>query len=795
MSNYNSLKTTIDANIKQNGRQEITGQILNSVLNQMVTTLGAGYQFAGVATLDPATDPGTPDAKVFYIANGKGTYTNFGGVEVTEDDVVVLYWDSSWHKVSTGIASNEKLSELEDNLNITESTDITNSGKMKYQYASILENGKVTGIGNMSAYLFPVEEGCVYDITAQSYIDAGSSSRMYAFYTNTEITDANNCVGYSDKYIPGPDVVTYKYNNVSVPLGAKYLVVVDSGLLNVIKKKITDIKSVAEALLPFARNMHTPFEQIINKPSSCKRLYVKKDGTGDFTTIQDAINSINDASIINQYEIRVCDDFSITELTDLYLISSPSTKNTQVNPTAPCAYIVTKDYVHIVGDNRMRKISVHSPYNLAASSFQYVQVMFLQGNVRIENLEFELKNGRYAVHQEGSGLLDSPDNNAITIMKNCKCIHLGNSDSAAGESAWPSICGQANGTCSGLECIFENVEWTPFFYIHNAKNFDVPTYFKFKNCTVIANKDELNTYQGVYINTSGIGQNFDINIEGCNFLGLDYAIETGSDNTLSNPAHDVRTMIPVYTGCGNYPMLVPRIIYSQLALCFESVSNNVNVDVIGGTAKDAIFGETLLKFNGQTNAKGCTVGTEYIKDGAFTLGKRLGDCSTTNKNLLLSVGGDTITINFTQNYTQMSNDDIITAINNQISSLGVTAVNVSKDSTMVMYPFKDRYEIGFNYGNTAILAGSAVKRDINNFLGWVVCQNGDKADGMAGERIEPNGNGKILSLKDNIFKSLRDYSIGNSKYIKAYNDGTWTDTDSLADADMVMIAVGSYKGI
>lgn len=115
MSNYNSLKTTIDANIKQNGRQEITGQILNSVLNQMVTTLGAGYQFAGVATT--ATNPGSPDAKVFYIANGKGTYTNFGGINVTEDEVVVLYWDSSWHKVSTGIASQEKLTELGQEVN------------------------------------------------------------------------------------------------------------------------------------------------------------------------------------------------------------------------------------------------------------------------------------------------------------------------------------------------------------------------------------------------------------------------------------------------------------------------------------------------------------------------------------------------------------------------------------------------------------------------------------------------------------------------------------------------------
>ena len=117
MSNYNNLKTAIDANIKQNGNQEITGPILNSVLNQMVNILGTGYQFAGVATLDPATDPGTPDAKVFYIANGKGTYTNFGSLEVTEDEMVVLYWDSAWHKVATGIASQEKLSELDTEVN------------------------------------------------------------------------------------------------------------------------------------------------------------------------------------------------------------------------------------------------------------------------------------------------------------------------------------------------------------------------------------------------------------------------------------------------------------------------------------------------------------------------------------------------------------------------------------------------------------------------------------------------------------------------------------------------------
>ena len=97
MSNYNSLKATIDANIKQNGNQEITGQILNSVLNAMVTTLGTGYQFAGVATI--ATNPGTPDAKVFYIANEKGVYTNFGGININEDGVFLLVYNDTWTKL------------------------------------------------------------------------------------------------------------------------------------------------------------------------------------------------------------------------------------------------------------------------------------------------------------------------------------------------------------------------------------------------------------------------------------------------------------------------------------------------------------------------------------------------------------------------------------------------------------------------------------------------------------------------------------------------------------------------
>ena len=94
MSNYSNLKSTIDTNIKTNGNEEITGAILNTVLNSMVSSLGAGSQFMGVATT--STNPGTPDAKVFYLAYTPGTYTNFSGIVVT--GLCVLKYDTAWSK-------------------------------------------------------------------------------------------------------------------------------------------------------------------------------------------------------------------------------------------------------------------------------------------------------------------------------------------------------------------------------------------------------------------------------------------------------------------------------------------------------------------------------------------------------------------------------------------------------------------------------------------------------------------------------------------------------------------------
>lgn len=96
MANYSVLKAAVQAVIKTNGNQEITGANMQSTLISIINSLGTGYQFMGVAT--PSTSPGTPDYNVAYIG-GAGTYANFGtSVTVPVGSICVFKYNGSWTK-------------------------------------------------------------------------------------------------------------------------------------------------------------------------------------------------------------------------------------------------------------------------------------------------------------------------------------------------------------------------------------------------------------------------------------------------------------------------------------------------------------------------------------------------------------------------------------------------------------------------------------------------------------------------------------------------------------------------
>lgn len=93
MSQYSNLKSAITAVIKENGNNEITGNLLQQTLLAMVNSLGSAFQFVGVA--QPSTNPGTPDQNVFYIA-GAGSYPNFNNTTVADGYMGVFKYNGSW---------------------------------------------------------------------------------------------------------------------------------------------------------------------------------------------------------------------------------------------------------------------------------------------------------------------------------------------------------------------------------------------------------------------------------------------------------------------------------------------------------------------------------------------------------------------------------------------------------------------------------------------------------------------------------------------------------------------------
>ena len=96
MANWTILKEAIANVIKTNDNQEITGQLLQNALNNIITNVGENATFAGIAT--PTTNPGTPDGPVFYIAT-TGSYLNFGGLEVSKGETAILQWNNgAWIK-------------------------------------------------------------------------------------------------------------------------------------------------------------------------------------------------------------------------------------------------------------------------------------------------------------------------------------------------------------------------------------------------------------------------------------------------------------------------------------------------------------------------------------------------------------------------------------------------------------------------------------------------------------------------------------------------------------------------
>ena len=186
MANYATLKSAIQEVITTNGNREITGAIMQQSLLAMINSLGADYQFVGVAT--PSTNPGTPDQNVAYIA-GSGTYPNFGNNTINPGYAGIFKYDGSWSLESFAVGkdydsaiaalqNNKVTIKVGKNLFNPNATDITQNAYISSDGREISDSSK-----NISGYI-PVTAQTAYHLSATGDTSVGVNYR--AFYDSSK---------------------------------------------------------------------------------------------------------------------------------------------------------------------------------------------------------------------------------------------------------------------------------------------------------------------------------------------------------------------------------------------------------------------------------------------------------------------------------------------------------------------------------------------------------------------------------------------------------------------------------
>lgn len=275
MSNYATLKATIQQVVKTNGNQEITGALLQQTLMAMINSLGIGYQYVGVA--NPNTNPGTPDQNVSYLC-GPGTYPNMGGLTVPDGTIGLLKYNGTWAVDTVDVGKN-----YDAYLGITNGPAISASGT---QSAYISPNGSIVSSTDFTTKTFAVDGGKSYYVSG---LEKGNQWTCgWAVYSgNTKMTYGANNASTNEAIIRVPEGATTLY--VCQP---------SYGDLPAIEVKQTD-SIIEEILSQLNRVEPTGAEQDLDIANYAllPQTYVNKIWNNG-VLIDDAVNKRNSTSLV-----------------------------------------------------------------------------------------------------------------------------------------------------------------------------------------------------------------------------------------------------------------------------------------------------------------------------------------------------------------------------------------------------------------------------------------------------------------------------------------------------------------
>ncbi len=324
---------------------------------------------------------------------------------------------------------------------------------------------------------------------------------------NRDYIGGANCIvcfyNSEKEFLSYKQIIDENLGKFITPLNCKYIRL--SGLAEWFNDELLQLEkgTTSTNYVEYEMKMTLSEEAIPNNVESktiINHLIVKKDGTGNFTKIQDAINSIKNNSEKNQYiihayegEYNIGEDFTADDL-----------KNESFSG------VFVPDYCTLKGEGNRENIVLYvelKEYN------EKVSALNLHNTSTLENLTVKGTKTRYCIHD------DFAMNNISyqRRVKNCKFIAIDT----------------YYNTCYGSGCK-EGADW------------------EFENCIFDASQCNDNNGKIAFLNHNNVDWQYTSAIKfiNCKFIGRYVVNENGTITlrTLNNNANNMETNVSLY-GC------------------------------------------------------------------------------------------------------------------------------------------------------------------------------------------------------------------------------------------------------
>lgn len=531
-------------------------------------------------------------------------------------------------------------------------------------------------------------------------------------------------------------------------------------------------------------------------------------GTDDDThfyginAIKKALDSIIDNSYNNRYVINVRGRFIFTDITN-------HTKNINEKNSINTWWVNVygKDYVTLDGGNKNNtSIEMYLSLDTVFPTWNDGIHNYYGGNYHVlfnnaiwfecKNITFIGHNTRYCVHQESFN--ETQPSHAL--YENCvfkfkydgiwtaQNTNLPNGSNILNGNTVLGCGYRIGGDINYINCDFVSYSLPQYNTLlcgsHTGYRKDsiqeyIPAKIVHKSCSF----DGFNVRLVGYSSTSW-QTNDELYFEDCKINDLSQ-VQFGVtainvyDNAKSTPRvfinHEPMQVINVSTGSQVIKVVAKNGSKSEIRLqscsaysIFGENTNDVKPKINEWGAYE--YNGTIYK-DDTNGLDGYLLGTQAL--AKKTLGVILGDCSTTNKTLIISLNGVNTSYTFNADYTSTSNSDIITILNAAFADLEFSIVGLSDYE----YPTFNNVDLFINNGSVSAKRGMAVVVTPNGFH---VATSSERLDGICIDDTPIGQIGRIaksgifgrnyIATNDVSFKTGSYYSVGSDAGIFVVNN-------------------------